>query len=524
MRFRPIFAAREPPLGLFAGGHTSTRLGGRTPRADPRAIVWYAKSVAIHDFASHALTVATAIASVLVAIRLLSTRRPPQSLLAWLLAIAFVPLVAIPLYLLFGARKFVSEREREWSPAEKKPKRAHHHGRQAPHAVATLLETMAAPPARAGHTFELLPTGEVAFSALLSLFARAEKTIDVTIFILGRDATGLAVVDALAERARSGVRVRLILDAVGCARIARHARTVIGPAGGEVARFMPLLHAPVRGRTNLRSHRKIVVVDRTHVLLGGMNMALEYMGSAPLPGRWRDLSAVVSGPVAGDAERIFEADWAFAMGRKGTPRNPVESSDDLDAASEPTSQREPGAEPGGALVQLVPSGPDMREDTFYSALVTAISMAKERVTVVSAYYVPDDVVQRAMVLSAMRGVKTELVVPSRSNHALADFARRGLLRELDRAGVELRFFPSGMLHAKALVVDDTLAFVGSPNMDMRSFFLNYEDALFLYDRDSVARMRAWADQLLAECTSTSPHPKREYWLLEQVARVLAPEL
>ena len=163
---------------------------------------------------------------------------------------------------------------------------------------------------------------------------------------------------------------------------------------------------------------------------------------------------------------------------------------------------------GEGVVQLVPSGPDMVHDTVYDAVLTAIAVAKERIVLVTPYYVPDDIVQHALVLAARRSVKTELLVPSKSNHALADFARRGLLRELTAAGVHVRFYGKGMVHAKGMVVDDAFAFVGSPNMDMRSFFLNYEDAVCLYSAPDIAQVRAWADALLAECTDKGPHSRR----------------
>ncbi len=144
-------------------------------------------------------------------------------------------------------------------------------------------------------------------------------------------------------------------------------------------------------------------------------------------------------------------------------------------------------------LQLVPSGPDMNDDTFYDAMLTAIGAAQSRIALVSAYYVPDENVQRALVLAARRGVRTVLVVPTASNHPLADFARRGLVRELASAGVVVRGYALGMLHAKALVVDDDFAYVGSPNFDMRSFFLNYEDAIFLL-RPCVGRCGGGGDR------------------------------
>jgi cardiolipin synthase len=166
----------------------------------------------------------------------------------------------------------------------------------------------------------------------------------------------------------------------------------------------------------------------------------------------------------------------------------------------------------------------MEHDTFYDGILTAIFLATERVAIVTPYYVPDDVVQHALVLAARRGVRVELLVPSRSNHSMADFARRSLLRELTAAGAVLQFYPHGMVHAKAMVVDDAFAYLGSPNMDMRSFFLNYEDALCMYSPPEIAQVRAWIDALLAECTTLGPHSPRTYWLFEQIARILAPEL
>jgi cardiolipin synthase len=317
------------------------------------------------------------------------------------------------------------------------------------------------------------------------------------------------VVDSLVARANDGVDVRVVLDAVGSTNSKRAAGRLLRAAGGSVRVFMPLLHAPLRGRNNLRCHRKLGLFDGEHLFAGGMNLAEEYMGPTPLPGRWRDVACVVSGPVAVDAAALFESDWEFCG---GSPRKESAS-----GAPKP-------ARAGEGTVQLVPSGPDMVHDTVYDAVLTAIAVATERITLVTPYYVPDDIVQHALVLAARRGVKTQLLVPTKSNHALADFARRGLLRELTAAGVHVRFYARGMVHAKAMVVDDTFAYVGSPNIDMRSFFLNYEDAVCLYSAPDIAQVRVWADALLGECVDRGPHSRRAYWMFEQVARMIAPEL
>jgi cardiolipin synthase A/B len=462
--------------------------------------------VLTHYLLSHVVAVATALATTWMVLRLLSTNRTPQSLMAWVLAMVFLPAAAIPLYFLIGARKFPRKAKRSMlppsAPTDLPP----------PGPVARVLARLGAPPARDGHHLEVLGSGELAYAKLVELIAGAEHSIALTLFILGDDATGRSVIDALAARARAGVRVRVVLDSVGSTRSKGRASRLIEAAGGSVRVFMPLVHAPLRGRNNLRCHRKLGVFDGARVFAGGMNVAEEYMGPTPFPGRWRDVALVVTGPVALDATTIFESDWAFCRGPKddGTPHGPPAS--------------ELGARAGDGTVQLVPSGPDMEHDTFYDGILTAIFLATERVAIVTPYYVPDDVVQHALVLAARRGVRVELLVPSRSNHSMADFARRSLLRELTAAGAVLQFYPHGMVHAKAMVVDDAFAYLGSPNMDMRSFFLNYEDALCMYSPPEIAQVRAWIDALLAECTTLGPHSPRTYWLFEQIARILAPEL
>jgi cardiolipin synthase len=458
--------------------------------------------------ASHAITLVAFLVALVMLVRWQDSKRSTQSVFAWLLGIVFLPFVAIPLYLLLGQRKFPQKAK---APDLSAPPRLLPPEQGEP-AVAHLLRQSCVAPARSGNSFTLITTGEAAYERLLALIRDAEQSIDLTIFILSDDATGRGVVEALAERAAHGVRVRLILDAVGSARMLDSARRQLTAPNGEVRAFMPLRHSPVRGRTNLRNHRKLGIVDGQHVFGGGMNLATEYMGppDAALPknARWRDLAVIVSGPLASDATALFESDWRYCGGR------------DAPAATSSTPTR---AANGDQLIQLVPSGPDMPTDTVYDALLSVIFAAGERIALVTPYYVPDEALQHALVLAAQRGVRTEVVVPTYSNHRIADVARRALLRELEAAGVIVHYYPHGMVHAKAMFVDGTWAYVGSPNFDMRSLFLNYEVALFLYSPAAVGAVRAWVDALIAESERTGPG-KRANWILERAARLVAPEL
>lgn len=461
---------------------------------------------------AHVSTVIAAITGFVVMVGFGGPGRTSQSTLAWLLGVTFMPFVAIPLFLVFGRRKFPESVKGPEDDAERRAGITDEGTKKT--TIACVLASCGVAPPREGNSFELLVTGEAAYSRLLELVRGAERTIDLTMFILGHDTTGLAVVDALVERAAKGVSVRVILDAVGSSRSRGHASAALAKVGGEVRSFMPFWHSPVRGRTNLRSHRKLMVVDGEHVFAGGMNLANEYMGPPlvePAPAgqaRWRDVAAVTSGPVAVDATAMFESDWAYCGGA---------------ARKTPSVGPEAVRHHGDAIAQIVPSGPELLTDTVYNLFLTGIYEAKERVSLVTPYYVPDDALQHALVLAAHRGVVTEVVVPSVSNHRIADVARRSLLRALSAAGVRVLYYPRGMVHAKAMAIDASFAYVGSPNFDMRSLFLNYENALCVYSPEAIGAIRGFIDSLMAECVPEGP-PVREHPLLEQLARFVAPEL
>jgi cardiolipin synthase A/B len=215
------------------------------------------------ELQTHIVRWTIALVAVLVALRILSTRRPAQSLIAWLLALAFVPLVAIPLYALFGARKFPRKVRQKTTPRiAGAPAGMLHRGGEGAQ-TPLVLWTESVPGGRHGNRFELLGDGQRAYDRLMELIAGARRSIDLTIFILGNDEVGWAVVRALVDRARAGVKVRVLVDAIGSSRIKRPAGRELAAVGAELRSFMPLLHAPIPGRSNLRSHRKFAIVGAT---------------------------------------------------------------------------------------------------------------------------------------------------------------------------------------------------------------------------------------------------------------------
>jgi len=415
------------------------------------------------------------------------------------LLVLFLPYVGVPLYLMFGGRKMkrmARSKARVYDRSHPQPPSRFDNN------IERILLSYGVPPASAGNRIELLTHGEEAFRYLVRIIDEAKTTIHITTYILGREEVGKEIRDRLARRAAEGVSVRLLLDDVGSWRIGRNFLAPLVKAGARVAYFMPMLHIPFRGRANLRNHRKIVVVDSRIALTGGMNLARPYMGPTPDPNDWVDLAAAVEGPSVNDLESLFVSDWAFATGEELALAN-QSTTNPGDLKSGDDSLR---LDRGRSLTQVVASGPDVPDDPLYETLISLIFSAQERIWIVTPYFVPDEMLARALNLAARRGVDVRLIVPARSNHISADLASKSYLRELHEAGGQVLLYQPVMLHAKAVIFDNQLAVIGSANMDNRSLFLNYEVALFLYSREQVGGVSAWASRLQADCLRDLPRP------------------
>jgi cardiolipin synthase len=444
--------------------------------------------------------------ALLLLAHVLRSKRPPSSTIAWLLTIVLLPYFGVPLYLMFGGRK--TRRMAGAKHPVYDQKRAALGGTFGA-GTERILRSCGLPPATTGNKVRFICTGEDAYQVLMRLIDEAEETIHITTYILGRDTVGAAVVARLARKAAEGVKVRLLLDSVGSWRVSRRYLRPLTDAGGEVAFFMPVLHIPFRGRSNLRNHRKIVAADRKVALTGGMNIAEDYLGPRPDPKRWRDVSLVVEGPAAAHLDDLFCSDWSFATGQPFAA---------LGASEEPSPSI------GETPVQVVASGPDVEGDPLYDSLIALLFAAQRRIWIVTPYFVPDEILARALELAARRGLDVRLVIPFRSNHVTADLARAGYLRPIQEAGGKvLRYLPA-MIHAKVTIIDDELAVVGSANMDIRSLFLNYEVALFLYAPAQVEEAASWVRSLFPDCRPGLAHRSWALSMAESVVRLLSPLL
>ncbi|MEP7056808.1 MAG: phospholipase D-like domain-containing protein [Caldimonas sp.] len=425
----------------------------------------------------HGLIVLFGLGIYVMASRALYQRRHPSAAIAWVVMLTLLPYVALPLYFMFGSRKVRS------GPRLSFPEATIVRSNGADDLAAwsrRLGGAMGLPNASGYAGLRIHADGSEALAALRELILGARSHIDLCTFLLARDALGREIGELLMQRARDGVRVRVLLDGFGVWLGGHFDLGSLRAAGIEVVKFVPALKSAVRG-LNLRNHRKMLLADGERFWAGGRNIASEYFegdaarGLAP----WHDLSYDVGGPLAQRAQQRFDLDWNYAAHLP----SPAPARDDGDGDN---------GRDDGALAQLIPSGPDQIDDTVQALLVSGAFMARERILAVTPYFVPDATLLMALSLAARRGIAVDLVLPARSNHRLADVARNRPLRDLERAGARV-WFTAHMVHAKAVVIDDGFALAGSANLDARSLFLNYELMVAFYRPDDVARFAAWID-------------------------------
>lgn len=334
-----------------------------------------------------------------------------------------------------------------------------------------------------GNRVELLVDGGEFYPALHGAMDRAEASIHVQTYILGRDDVGRELLETLARRAEDGLEVRLLYDRFGSTWA--HFGGFCNEARRRGVEVQSISQAnPLKGRfqVNLRNHRKLAVVDGRVAFVGGLNFQEKHDGRFTRGEPVRDYHARVEGPAVADLQFQFVQDWVFASG------DPPERL--LGDRCFPALE-----ERGEALVQVVPGGPEEEGRGLADALFGAVTSARESLLVATPYFVPDEPLLQAFRYAALRGVDVRLVLPRRSNHRYAEFAARSLYEELLEAGVRIFEREPPFMHAKALVVDDVYAMVGSANLDHRSLHLNFEINVEVGDPDFARRVR---DQVESE--------------------------
>jgi cardiolipin synthase A/B len=453
-------------------------------------------------------------------------RREPPSTIAWILALIFLPGLGAVLFLLHG-------RDRVRWPARRKraadevvrvrlraARRASLSGAQAELMAMQQSERRifsvcagrgTSTEISAGNNVELLADGCDAIEAMGRAIDLARESVLFECYLIRNDETGKSFRDRLVRAAERGVDVRVLVDAYGCFWLPNSWYRPLRRAGVKVAQFLPLRLA-FRLPMNLRTHRKILVVDGKLAFTGGVNIGDEYARATAKEPMWCDSHVKVEGPAVGSLTGVFLRDWHFMTGEM--------------AVSEGFF---PDCTVGGKVTMaVVPSGPDDTLEAIHRTFFAAIVSAQRRVWITTPYFVPDRSVLVALETAALRGVDVQMILPSRSNHKVTHRAGCSYYTELLEFGIEIYEYLPGMIHKKTMLVDDAITLVGSANMDMRSFRLNFEVHALMHDPALAAQLeasflsdRGQSRKLDAEQWAARPFSRR---VGEGAARLVSPIL
>ena len=450
-------------------------------------------------------------------------RNSPAATMAWILAMTFLPFLGLFIYFVFGRRRVAIRLELlkaireqvgdirkaldfEGSMKSVQKMGALYHKHQG---LILLAYRYPGFPPTCGNRVEVLENAQQAYPTLLGSILAAKKHVHAMYYIIQPDSSGVAFRDALAERARAGVEVRLLYDDLGSKRLKPDFFRPLVEAGGQVREYRPVRFSRFRTLyANFRNHRKIVVVDGETAYTGGINIGDEYLGLDPSRGYWRDTNVMVEGPAASHLQLVFLEDWYYVTGELLSPA--------YVNVAEPC----PGF---GDVVQVVPSGPDRPREQVMQLYFTAINYAKKRLHITTPYFIPDEPVQTALVAAAMRGVDVRLLVPKRTDSIMINYASRSYYRELLAAGCRIYEYRKGFVHSKTLAADGELGIIGTANMDIRSFRLNFEVCVVCYEGE-VARkldehfMADLADAEQVRLKTFSKRPRVDVFL-ENTARL-----
>lgn len=450
-------------------------------------------------------------------------KRSPTATLAWIFGLMSLPLVGALVYLVLGPRRL--ERKKSRLLAARASVSERDVGRtiedcdwlQGVDPSAVALMKVAAKldgllPMHA-HSARVLVGGDETYAALIAAIDAAKHHVHCEYYIFRDDVSGRRVLEALMTRARAGVEVRLLVDAVG-ASLSDDTEAELEAARVKLVYFNPAFSGRIGQRLfNFRTHRKLVIVDGAVGFTGGINVTDDHAEAVRGKAAWRDTHLELRGEVVHGLQRTFFENWVFASGEERNGRQ-------LDAYFPKPAER------GGHIVQVVASGPDEPSRAIEAFYVAAISTARRRVWLTTPYFVPNEPLHRAIYLAALRGVDVRLLLPNHTDSKMVDLAGASFHDVLLHAGVRIYVYQPSMLHAKTAVIDD-VGIVGSANLDDRSLRLNFETIAACYGGPVVERLAQLFERdhehskLKLRLEEKKPLFQR---LKQALARLLAPQL
>ncbi len=466
---------------------------------------------------------------VLVMLRILYETLSPTKTMAYLLLVFFVPVGGILFYLAFGVnywkkklynRKMtqdeillasVTESIQHYNDSMLKKIDVQQGGMGE---LATMLIRDLQTPLTRHNEVKLLVNGEEKFPELLADIESAKDHIHIEYYIFEQDDIGSKVIELLIKKSLEGVKVKFIYDDFGSPTIKKKLEKRMRDAGIEVNPFHKVHFYLLANRLNYRNHRKIVVIDGSIGYVGGINISDRYNNNGKHKVFWRDTHLKIVGTGVYYLQYLFITDWNFCCPNSLKPEALHFGS--VNKSLKPT------------YVQVVGSGPDSAQPSILFSILQAIYLAKEELLITTPYFIPGESVVHAMRIAALSGLKVKLLVPGKSDSRLVNYAAQAYYHDLLLAGVEIYLYQKGFVHAKSLVADGKLSIVGTANMDIRSFELNFEVNAIVYDDEFSEKMRReffkdlqFAQKIDAQQWLRRPFMKK---MPEKIARLLSPSL
>jgi cardiolipin synthase len=452
--------------------------------------------------------------------------RNPVKTLSWLLVIMFIPVAGVITYVFFGrnyrkqkiySRKSIADSVRLTDHVDRQVSLLHRvlaveseAVRSKEHLMHLMLNNNRSL-LTLNNRIDLLVNGKEAFPAMLDAIASAGKFIHLEIYRLEPDTLGTEFRELMKRKAVEGVKVRVVYDDVGSWNIHKPYIRDMREAGVEIYPFMPVRFPAFSSKINYRNHRKILVVDGREGFVGGLNIADKYIHGLPGLGPWVDTHLKLTGEAVAALDRVFVDDWNFVSGEKLQPGISVEN-------TVKTGNR--------CLVQVASSGPDTDWATIMQVYFSAIATAKTSIYLTSPYFSPDESLLTALKTAALSGVDVRMIFPKYSDSIIANWNTRSYISELLEAGVRIFLYENGFIHSKYLLVDNVFSSVGSPNVDVRSFDLDFEVTALVYDEEFAFRLGVLFNEDMKNCSEVT----LQEWLKrkkgdrykESLARIFGP--
>lgn len=426
--------------------------------------------------------------------------RSPQHTLLWIYVLVFLPVIGYLFYLFSGqlymkGYLFKSKRNRDREEWKRVVKKEDSHDisflEASQQAFADFVNKVALTPITTYSKASVLKNGSETFSAIKEALTKAEKYIHMEYYIYRSDRLGQEIMDILVEKANSGVEVLFTFDAAGSMKIRQADIARLKKANVQVKIFSPLKYGFFNQKFNFRNHRKIIVIDGKVGFVGGLNVGVEYLGEDKTVGFWRDTHLKLEGEAVFSLHTVFLLDWEYVSGR-----------DVLEEYREEKFLANENIVDGA--IHVVASGPDTQQGIMGDIFFSMIASAEKSIWIATPYLIPNDSIRTALRVAAAKGVEVRILVPEKNDGFLTEYASKSYFSELLRYGVEIYSYQRGFLHQKIIIVDGNLATIGTANMDMRSFHLNFEVNVFLYGTSSIRDLVAHFEEDMEDSVKISP--------------------